>query len=219
MGDWWVQWPEVISRVLQNVRWSTKTKSKQRTENGGHFISRGQELFPRTKFRLLHRKTFLSLLLLKRILASYSEPFRSLARIEISTLNMPHLVDGAWHFECVQYLALSFLILPSQVPSPQNGAWMIWNRVKGKMNAYFRVSAVDRDLASRCSNAGKASLVNRFLAFCSRSENLHTNTSIWLSVERRRVQVRELSESKTRMRSPLSRKKWIPSLLGWNFSS
>ena len=47
-------------------------------------------------------------------------------------------------------------------------------------NAYFRISAVDRDLTSRCSNAGKASLVNRFLAFCSWSDFLHTNTSIWL---------------------------------------
>ena len=125
------------SRVLQNVRWSTKTNSKQRTENGGHFISRVQKPFPTTKFCLLHRKKFLSLLFLKRILASYSEPFRSLARIEISTLNMPHLVDGAWHFECVQYLALSFLILPSQVPSPQNGAWMIWNRDMGNVGRMF----------------------------------------------------------------------------------
>ena len=58
-----------------------------------------------------------------------------------------------------------------------------WSNVHvyyGMQNAYFRISAVDRDLASRCSNAGNASLVNRFLAFCSWSEILHTKTSIWL---------------------------------------
>ena len=109
---------------------------------------------------------------------------------------MPHLVDGAWHFECVQYLALSFLILPSQVPSPQNGAWMIWNRDIGKVGRMFMFITVCRMpihkwhefsykiwprpglLVFKCR---KASLVNRFLAFCSWSEILYTNTSIWLS--------------------------------------
>ena len=46
------------------------------------------------------------------------------------TLPLHHVVYDNMYYSIVMplasYLALSFLILPSQEPSPQNGAWMIW---------------------------------------------------------------------------------------------
>ena len=90
--------------------------------------SRRVETFKRQKglffFLFLSGKLYSNILIAGHLDLALSELRRFI------TLPLHQVVYDNMYYSIVMplasYLALSFLILPSQEPSPQNGAWMIW---------------------------------------------------------------------------------------------
>lgn len=90
--------------------------------------SRRVETFKRQKglffFLFLSGKLYSNILIAGHLDLALSELRRFI------TLPLHQVVYDNMYYSLVMplasYLALSFLILPSQEPSPQNGAWMIW---------------------------------------------------------------------------------------------
>ena len=90
--------------------------------------SRRVETFKRQKglffFLFLSGKLYSNILIAGHLDLALSELRRFIS------LSLHQVVYDNMYYSIVtplaSYLALSFLILPSQEPSPQNGAWMIW---------------------------------------------------------------------------------------------
>ena len=116
------------SSALISYGTEKSSESYMASHCSGLKTSRRVETFKRQKefffFLFLSGKLYSNILIAGHLDLALSELRRFI------TLPLHQVVYDNMYYSIVMplasYLALSFLILPSQEPSPQNGAWMIW---------------------------------------------------------------------------------------------